>query len=103
MSAPRGSARLNTFETDEVTGWMDMPSQPMKPDQPERQMSGWRMLWSHVRNGAPMRQNRVLILINGHNQSKVREFFLTDWIKENIYSLDRLNMATCELAAPRSL
>ena len=47
--------------------------------------------------------NRVLILINGHNQSKVTEFFLTDWIQENIYSLDRLNMATCELAAPRSL
>ena len=44
-----------------------------------------------------------LILINGHNQSRVTEFFLTDWIQENIYSLDRLNMATCELAAPRSL
>ena len=50
-----------------------------------------------------MRQNRVPIWINNHIQSRVIEFFLTDWIQKNIYSLDRLNMATCELAAPISL
>ena len=32
----------------------------------------------HVMDGALMRQNRVLVLIYGHTQSRVKEFFLTD-------------------------
>ena len=36
-----------------------------------------------------MRQNRVLIWINKHIQSKVTEFFLTDWFAQTVMDVRR--------------